>query len=85
MDYREFTPRRSLQPLVRCYWTLSAKSADVRREPEPALPDGSPELIFNFGDPFQAISAGAANLKTCQNGKFHGMMARTTPSGSNAT
>ena len=32
-----------------------------------------------------AISAGAANRKTCQNGKFHGMMASTTPSGSNAT
>ena len=32
-----------------------------------------------------AMSAGAANRKTCQNGKFHGMTASTTPSGSNAT
>ena len=31
------------------------------------------------------MSAGAANLKTCQNGKFHGITASTTPSGSNAT
>ena len=29
-----------------------------------------------------AIKAGAANRNTCQNGKFHGMMARTGPSGS---
>ena len=29
-----------------------------------------------------AISAGAAKRKTCQNGKFHGMIASTTPSGS---
>ena len=32
-----------------------------------------------------AMSAGAAKRKTCQNGKFHGMTARTTPSGLNAT
>src|SRR6266498_5018684 len=28
-----------------------------------------------------AMSAGAANRNTCQNGKFHGMMASTGPSG----
>ena len=32
-----------------------------------------------------AMSAGAANRYTCQSGKFHGMTASTTPSGSNAT
>jgi hypothetical protein len=31
---------------------------------------------------FPAMSAGAACLKTCQNGKFHGMMARMGPRGS---
>ena len=31
---------------------------------------------------FPAIKAGAANRKTCQNGKFHGIIARTAPSGS---
>ncbi len=30
---------------------------------------------------FPAISAGAANRKTCQKGKFHGMIASTGPSG----
>jgi hypothetical protein len=34
---------------------------------------------------FPAMSAGAANRKTCQNGKFHGIIARTTPIGWNAT
>ena len=29
-----------------------------------------------------AISAGAAQRMSCQNGKFHGMIASTTPSGS---
>ena len=32
-----------------------------------------------------AISAGAAKRKTCQNGKFHGIIASTTPSGWYAT
>ena len=31
--------------------------------------------------PLPAISPGAANRKTCQNGKFHGITASTTPSG----
>ena len=31
---------------------------------------------------FPAINAGAANRNTCQNGKFHGMMANTGPTGS---
>ncbi len=30
---------------------------------------------------FPAIKAGAANRKTCQNGKFHGMIASTGPMG----
>ena len=55
MDYREFTPDPALQPFVRCYWMLSADATDAQRDPEPALPDGSPELIFNFGDPFRAV------------------------------
>ena len=32
-----------------------------------------------------AMSAGAAKRKTCQNGKFHGMIARTGPIGRNRT
>ena len=32
-----------------------------------------------------AISAGAAKRNTCQNGKFQGMTARTTPRGWKAT
>ena len=32
--------------------------------------------------PLPAMSAGAAKRITCQNGKFQGMMASTTPMGS---
>ena len=35
--------------------------------------------------PLPAISAGAAKRNTCQNGKFHGITASTTPSGLKVT
>jgi hypothetical protein len=34
---------------------------------------------------FPAASAGAAKRTTCQNGKFHGITASTTPNGSYRT
>ena len=43
---------------------------------------GTFEACFNIAV-FPAMSAGAAKRKTCQKGKFHGMMASTGPSGSN--
>lgn len=52
MDYREFPPPTSLGWLVRCFWTLDGPADS--RDAEPALPDGSPELIINLGDPFAA-------------------------------
>ena len=59
MEYRELLPASSLRHLVRCYWFLTGD--EIGSEPgEPALPDGSPELIINLADPFQAFGAGAA-------------------------
>lgn len=52
MEYREIAPPPDLQWFVRCYWTLTA--APGTRPPEPALPDGCPELILNLADPFEA-------------------------------
>ena len=64
MEYREFPPPSPLAGLVRCAWTLrdddgSANATAAADAPaHPALPDGSPELIFNFGAPFEQITAG---------------------------
>src|SRR5690349_4158956 len=52
MRYAEFRPSEALAPLVRCFWTLGAEGTDSAGAPEPALPDGSTELIFNLADPF---------------------------------
>jgi len=54
MKYAEFAPHEALRPFVRCYWSLSSGSDTMTRPgaPEPALPDGCPELIINSADPF---------------------------------
>jgi AraC-like DNA-binding protein len=57
MNYAELLPRPELRPWVRCYWFLRAVDDEPPGPPEPALPDGSPELIFNLGDPFLACAA----------------------------
>lgn len=57
MEYREFSPSPALHGIVRCYWTLQADHQSDAAAPEPACPDGSPELIVNLADPFVAIGA----------------------------
>lgn len=52
MEYTEHPPPPQLAPFVRCFWTLAAPAGGGA--PEPALPDGSPELIINRGDTFVA-------------------------------
>ena len=54
LDYSEIDPPAALAAHVRCVWTLQGEAAGP--EPgaaSPAYPDGSPELIFNFGDSFE--------------------------------
>ena len=61
MEYREVAPSRPLAAIIRCYWLLAGsapRAGDVDAAAEPALPDGSPELIFNLADPFEEVDAG---------------------------
>lgn len=55
MDYTESLPVGPLRADVRCFWALRAEAAPGSADP--ALPDGSPELILNLADPFIAIDA----------------------------
>jgi AraC-like DNA-binding protein len=66
MLYDERLPAPALRALIRCYWFLRdgvvegvepLAGAEDEGEADPAFPDGSPELILNFGDPFIAVSA----------------------------
>jgi AraC-like DNA-binding protein len=51
MDYQVFDPSTSLQPFVKCFWTLEAEASPspVRQR---VVPDGCMEMIFNYGDRF---------------------------------
>ncbi len=57
MVYREFEPPPALRPVVRCFWILrdldgASHTTPQSGPPEGVLPDGSPEIILNFADPF---------------------------------
>ena len=54
--YLELEPSLPLRRYVRCYWFLTGTGRSDDIGAEPALPDGSPELILNLAEPFQAIA-----------------------------
>lgn len=54
MEYREVKPSILLSDVVERYWSIeSDRSGEA--SPEPVLPDGCPEIIFNLADRFQRI------------------------------
>ena len=57
VQYREWAPIPALAGAVDCVWTLDghARPGD---EPQPVLPDGRPELVIHFGDPFAMVANG---------------------------
>ncbi len=54
MKYHEYRPHSILEEHVKCFWihegTYSAETA------QDITPDGTIELIFNFGDPYQLLT-----------------------------
>jgi hypothetical protein len=55
MKFREIAPIPELKPIVECIWTLEGKPDHAAGQIEPVLPDGCPELVMQFGDPFERI------------------------------
>ena len=53
MRYEERDPPRTLHHVVRCFWLLRMEGPSEGAA-EPAIPDGSPELIVSVGDPIRA-------------------------------
>jgi AraC-like DNA-binding protein len=56
MDYREFPPPPRLARLVACIWTLEGHADEMAGAVQPVLPDGRPELVVHFGDPFDRLN-----------------------------
>lgn len=66
MRYLEILPRDPASGSVRCFWFLSGSAAadttDAAGPADPALPDGSPELILNLADPFHTVATDGSTV-----------------------
>ena len=86
MKFRQLDPVPALHSVVECIWTLEAGPDDARQI-EPVLPDGCPELIVHFGDPFERIGADGTSHRQAEMlfaGQLKGQIA-LRPTGSVAT
>lgn len=54
MKYTETAPPPRLAPIVDRIWTLEGDAGGLTGD-QPVLPDGRPELIVHFGDPFDRV------------------------------
>lgn len=61
MIYREFTPHPQLSSFVECYWKADADRPPFKEE-ESLIPDGTIELLFNFGDDYNQVKNGSREL-----------------------
>src|ERR1044072_3807624 len=54
MEYKEYKPHLLLSPYIECYWSALADRPPFRAQ-ESLIPDGTIELMFNFGDDYAQI------------------------------
>lgn len=58
MHYRETRPSPRLAEYVKCFWALDHSRCSAPDEPEPVVPDGSVEIVFNLSDRFRRYHQG---------------------------
>src|SRR5688572_14965024 len=56
MQYLEHIPQGHIRSIVKCFWEIQS-DLDPESPPEPVLPDGCPEIVFNLADRFERIGA----------------------------
>lgn len=54
MNYSTIIPKSSLQHLVECFWFVDGDDTEEQK----IIPDGFPEIIFHFGDPYELRESG---------------------------
>lgn len=63
MHYQEIQPSPALASYVKCFWILEGQGAGPDTTPkERILPDGSPEILVNFGDRFRWYGSDDSSL-----------------------
>ncbi len=56
MNYEESKPSERLAAFVKCYWSIEYHNS-VAAEPEPIVPDGCIEIVFDLADRFRQYDA----------------------------
>ena len=51
MQFERIIPPLELKNLIECYWTVEGDDPSPRIQK--IIPDGFPEVIFHFGDPYR--------------------------------
>lgn len=62
MKFTRITPDPDLRQFIECYWMMQSDDAEPRIEK--IIPDGFTELIFNYGDLYQAKMNGEWHLQS---------------------
>ena len=62
MFYVEYQPSEFLNRFIKCYWVLENTDSSTN-SPEPILPDGSPEIVFNLSDRFKRYFDGQVEMQ----------------------
>lgn len=57
MIYKEYRPHLQLLPFIECYWSADADMPPFRDQ-KALIPDGTIELMFNFGDDYMHLKNG---------------------------
>jgi len=57
MKFQKLIPSEQLQHIVNCYWFIDSEH-DYEIHVQKIVPDGFPELIFHYGDPYEINLSG---------------------------
>ena len=57
MEYLEYDPWPELAAFISVVWTLEGEAGGMDEDAQPVLPDGQPEIVLHFGDPFVRVNA----------------------------
>lgn len=62
MNYNRYPPAKELEKLIECYWFVEGDEMESRQEK--IIPDGFPELIFHYRDPYRINISGEWQLQS---------------------
>tara|TARA_R110002073_G_scaffold128999_6_gene275247 strand:- start:7814 stop:8620 length:807 start_codon:yes stop_codon:yes gene_type:complete len=62
MIYKQASPKKELSEIIKSFWLIDGEG-DVTIHKEKIIPDGYPELIFHYGDPYKINISGRWELQ----------------------